>query len=340
MSRRFLTPAPRSPVRPGEIPTFSIAIGAYNAHATIAETLESAFAQTAPPKEIVVVDDGSSDGTADVVERFGERVILIRQENRGATVAKNRAAEATSADFVAFLDADDIYLPHRLEAMGELAAARPDLDVITTNAELEVDGEIAGLYYPDIHCAFPVEDQSVGVIANDSTILGAAAVRRSAYFAAGGMRPGLATTYDWELWMVMALRGSLFGCVDEPLYRYRLHEHGASSDLVGGFRDATEILERLLATEDASPEERAALQRSHDYYRRNALLTRAEASLRSRAPGARRHALEVARDATHPPVTRAKAVVAAVSPAVARALLVLRERRGGASRLRKPLPNR
>jgi glycosyltransferase involved in cell wall biosynthesis len=334
---RFLAPPPHTPVEPASPPSFSIAIGAYQAVDTIGEAIESALAQTVPAREIVVCDDGSTDGTADVAARYD--VHVIRAEHGGATVAKTRAAEATTADFVAFLDADDVYYPERLAALGELAAERPDLDVLTTNADLDVDGTIAGRYYPDI-ARFPVEDQAAGIIANDSAVLGTAAVRRSAFFAAGGLRPGVDNGYDWELWIKLAVRGSLFGCVDEPLYCYRVHERGASADLRRGWRDAVDLLEHVLATERPNDHVHAALERSLAYHRRGAALVEAEAALRNGEPGARALARTIAGDGTHSPATRAKAAFAFAAPGAARRLLELRERRTGRSRLRKPIPGR
>jgi glycosyltransferase involved in cell wall biosynthesis len=327
-------------VAAGDVPSFSIAIGVYQSEATIGAAIESALAQTVAAREIVVCDDGSSDATAEVAESFGDRVVVLRQENRGATVAKTKAAAATTADFVVFLDGDDEFYPERIEALGEAAARRPDLDVITTNAALEIDGAVERLYYPAIVRAFPVEDQARAIIRNDSAILGAAAVRRTAFFAAGGLREGLRSGYDWELWIKLAMRGSLFGCVDAPLYLYRLHDEGASADQVRGWRDAVELLDHVLETERPQGAIRSALEESRAYHRRGAELNAAEAALRARGPDARALARLVARAPDHPLPTRAKAVLAATAPAVARRLLEIRELRSGRSRIRKPMPGR
>ena len=192
-----------SPARP----SFSIAIAAYQAAATIAEAVESALAQTLPPVDVVVCDDGSTDDLAAALGPLRERIVLLRQENRGEAAAKNAAARATTGAFVAFLDADDFYYPRRLEALAELASARPELDVLTTNADLEIDGVVTGRYYPDV-AEFPVQDQALAIIRSDSAIFGAAAVRRSTFEGAGGLNESLRSGDDWELWIRLALGGS------------------------------------------------------------------------------------------------------------------------------------
>ena len=166
-------------------PTFSVAIAAYQAADTVGQAVASALAQTVPPVDVAVCDDGSTDEIDAALAQYRDRIVLVRQENRGEAAAKNAAARATSGEFVAFLDADDLYYPERLAALGELAASRPDLDVLTTNADLEVDGRVVGRYYPDI-ATFPAERQAEGVIASDSAIFGAVAIRRSVFEAAGG----------------------------------------------------------------------------------------------------------------------------------------------------------
>ena len=318
-------------------PTFSVAIAAYQAAGTVGQAVASALAQTLPPVDVAVCDDGSTDEIDAALAPYRGRIVLVRQENRGEAAAKNAAARATSGEFVAFLDADDLYYPERLAALGELAASRPDLDVLTTNADLEVDGRVVGRYYPDI-ATFPAERQAEGVIASDSAIFGAVAIRRSVFEAAGGLRESLRSSDDWELWLRLALGGTRFGLVDTPLYRYRLHTRGTSADQVRGLDDCVRALEHVLEETDPSPPELAALQRSLAYHRRAATLTRAEAALRSRSPDARARSRAIAASAGFPAGTRLKAGFAAAFPAAARSLLERRERATGRSRLRKPMP--
>jgi len=96
-------------------PRISTVTPAYNAADCIAGTLESILAQTLPPHEVIVVDDGSSDRTCDVVSSFGDRVRLIRQENGGPNAARNTGIRAATGDWIALIDADDLWKPEKLE---------------------------------------------------------------------------------------------------------------------------------------------------------------------------------------------------------------------------------
>ena len=97
-------------------PKVSVLIPCYNAEKYIGETLRSVFAQTWQNLEVIVVDDGSEDGSAKEVERFrGAEIALIRQRNAGASAARNRAFEASTGEFVQFLDADDLIAPDKIE---------------------------------------------------------------------------------------------------------------------------------------------------------------------------------------------------------------------------------
>lgn len=93
----------------------TVVIPAYNASSTIAEALKSVLAQTLPASEIIVVDDGSTDETADVVQSLAAGIVLLRTENRGAASALNSGVEAAQGEVIAFLDADDLWMPEKLE---------------------------------------------------------------------------------------------------------------------------------------------------------------------------------------------------------------------------------
>jgi len=104
-------------------PLVSILIPAYNAEQLIAESIQSALAQTWPRKEIIVVDDGSTDRTADIVRRFGSKVKLISTDNQGQSAAVNSAYRASEGDYIQELDADDILAPDKIERqLGALRA--------------------------------------------------------------------------------------------------------------------------------------------------------------------------------------------------------------------------
>lgn len=120
-------------MKPGSL--VSCVIPVFNGERYLAEALDSALAQTQRPIEIIVSDDGSTDGTADVARGFGDPVVYIHQENAGAPAARNRGITAARGDFVAFLDADDIWRPEKLARQSAAFAARPGLDISTTDYE-------------------------------------------------------------------------------------------------------------------------------------------------------------------------------------------------------------
>ncbi len=126
-------------------PRFSVVIPAYNAAATLARAIESVRSQSWPAHEILVVDDGSRDATAEIARGFGAPVRLIQQTNRGVSVARNAGAAAATGDWLAFLDADDWYAPDRLRLHAEWIAEDAGLDFLTGDYEYrDPDGRLLG----------------------------------------------------------------------------------------------------------------------------------------------------------------------------------------------------
>jgi len=116
-------------------PRFSAVIPAFNSAPTLARAIESVRAQSWPVHEIIVVDDGSTDATAEVARQFGEAVRLIQQENSGVSVARNAGAAAATGDWLVFLDADDWYAPDRIRLHAEWIAEDATLDCLTGDYE-------------------------------------------------------------------------------------------------------------------------------------------------------------------------------------------------------------
>ncbi|HEX6702177.1 MAG TPA: glycosyltransferase, partial [Gaiellaceae bacterium] len=154
---RFVAPPPDGSVPRGGAPTISIVMAAYQAADTIAEAVASAFAQTVPPLEVIVCDDGSTDDLAAALAPYRGRVVLLHSEHGGAASAWNHALRAATGELVLRFDSDDVLLPGALEALGELAAARPDLDLLSTDVYFDVDGELVGRFYDEN--PFPVVGQ-------------------------------------------------------------------------------------------------------------------------------------------------------------------------------------
>jgi glycosyltransferase involved in cell wall biosynthesis len=227
--RRFLVPRERGtgPGGAAGSPTFSIIVAAYESAGVIQDALRSAFSQTVPPLELIVCDDGSTDELENALVPYRDRITFLRNEHGGEASAKNTAARAARGDFVAILDADDVFLPQRLEALGELADARPDLDILTTDAYLEVAGRRLRRCYAG-GWRFETEDQRRGILERNF-VFGLAAVRRELLLAHDGFDESILWTTDWECWIRLVLAGARIGCVDEPLALYRLREASLSA---------------------------------------------------------------------------------------------------------------
>lgn len=126
----------------------SVIIPLYNKEAGVATALRSVLAQTYQNFEVIVVDDGSTDGSVAVVETFNDqRIRLIRQQNAGVSAARNRGIEEAKGEYVAFLDADDEWMPEYLETQHNLTKKYPQCDVFVTNYEFHNEDEVVTYPY-------------------------------------------------------------------------------------------------------------------------------------------------------------------------------------------------
>jgi GT2 family glycosyltransferase len=329
---RFRTPPPlRSVRRLTRAPTFSVVIAAYRAVETIAEAVESALGQSLPPHEVIVCDDGPDDELVSALRRFGNRIVLIRQRNAGAAAAKNAAARSASGDFVASLDADDVFLPERLAALSELASARPDLDILCTDLYFEVDGRAAGRFYE--HNDFPIDDQRIGIL-RSCFPGGNPAVRRSRFIEIGGFDESFRAAEDWDCWLRLILTGSRAGLVEAPLLRYRIH-----GDAITARRaESLAARERMLSNHALDPGWSARERLVLDESRRRAHTRTAYALMSTVVQelprGARRDLIALAGDRDLPRGLRVRAAVAALWPRLSRRRSLGKEHEGYVGRWR------
>jgi glycosyltransferase involved in cell wall biosynthesis len=314
--RPFRAPEPAAGIVHGDAPTLSVVIPAYNAAGTIGEAIESVLAQTLAPIEIVVCDDGSTDDFDGAVRPYLDRITLLRKKNGGEGSSKATASAAAAGDFVVVLDADDVFLPERLEALTELARARPDLDVLTTDAFFEVEGRvIRRCYTPDWR--FEVDDQRRTILERNF-VFGAAAVRRSRLRQVGGFAESRRYAADWDLWIRMILSGSKVGLVEEPLYRYRIARTALSSQRLPLFRGYVALLESAARRPDLGPGERRTVDDAIAARKREVLrLELYEALESANTREIRSRAAAFVRDRQLPLRTRAKALGALFAPRAA-----------------------
>jgi glycosyltransferase involved in cell wall biosynthesis len=203
-------------------PSISVVMPAYEAERWIGEALDSVFAQTRPADEVIVVDDGSTDGTARELERFAGRVRVIRQHNAGCPAAYNRGFAEATGDFIARCDADDLWDPQKLERQAEAIRAHPEVDVLFGRTVL----------FGTVDAAHPAPPQT-GLL--DSASLRRALygecvicapsvmIRRSLFERLGPYIEDFGAE-DYEYWMRCLRAGARFFYDPRLLLRYRRHD--------------------------------------------------------------------------------------------------------------------
>jgi glycosyltransferase involved in cell wall biosynthesis len=315
---RFVAPLPATDVARGISPTFSVIIAAFEAASTLGAAVASALDQVPAPHEVIVCDDGSTDDVPGALAPFEQRVVLLRQANRGEAAAKNTAAKAATGEFVVILDADDEYLPGRLAALADLATARPDLDILTSDAYLEADGRRIGTSYSSDH-RFAALNQRRAIL-DRNFIFGLAAIRRSRLLAVGGFDESISHATDWDCWVRLVLDGARAGLVDEPLAVYRLHRGAANASRVSMAEGRQRVLLNALAHPSLDADERAFVRARIQHEQRKAEWERLRDDLANHRK-ARSSAWRVARNNEQPLTMRMRAALAVATPSVARVRL-------------------
>ena len=320
----LLAPTPPDALRSVPTPTVSVVIAAFEAAGVIATAIESVLSQSEPALEIVVCDDGSSDDLAGALAPFGSSVRMVRIEHGGEARARNAAIAAAMGEFVAVLDADDRFAPGRLAAVARVLAQRPDLDLVTTDAVLEIDGRIVGTVYHDDN-RFEVADQR-RMILDRNFVFGQVVVRRARMLDLGGYDPGIQYTTDWDCWIRLVLAGGRLGCIDAPLGVYTMHEAAMSASRRRMYDGRVDTLTKTLADPRLTDDERARVATRRDEERRRSAREALRTALVLRSPGRRSLAVAVVRDGRQPGGARAKALVAAVWPSLVAGRLRARDR--------------
>lgn len=214
----------------GDVPKISVIVCAYNAQAYLAATIESVLAQTYRDFELVVVDDGSTDGTGRVVAGFqaDPRVVYHRQPNGGFGAARNAAVGLARGEWVAVIDHDDVCLPQRLERQLAAAAAHPEAALLFSDSEHFLDdGRVLRRNFDAFN---PCQsDLSAGAAAELLLTEGCfidsetAFFRRDVALAVGGFPTRYRYVNDYDFFLRVAERHALHG-MDEVLARWRVHE--------------------------------------------------------------------------------------------------------------------
>jgi glycosyltransferase involved in cell wall biosynthesis len=211
-------------------PLVSIIIPTYNVEWFLAETLASVQQQSFREFEAIVVDDGSTDRTGEIAQRFAEkdgRFILLRQKNAGVSAARNAAFKRARGRLIAFLDADDVWSPEKLERQLALFREDPRVNFTFTNLFIWDGRRDLRLCYRK-HKPLPEGNPIRQLIFDNLFGISTVMVKRETLDAAGPFDSELSMAEDWDMWLRMADRDLWARGIREPLSRYRIWEGNVS----------------------------------------------------------------------------------------------------------------
>ena len=241
-------------------PIVSIVMPAYNAAPYIGETLDSVFRQTFTNYEVIVINDGSPDTVEleQALEPYIGRIRYIKQENLGAGAARNEGLRASQGEFIAFLDADDLWLPTYLEEQLKFIHAN-DVDLVCADAMHFGDSPLVRKTYME---AFMETAPVVGevtflglVSAEQSLITSGIVARRAPIIEVGLFDEGLRNSQDFDLWLRLVRHGARLAYQRRLLLRYRCHENSLSGDEINRIARQLRVYNRIESSFDLTPEE-------------------------------------------------------------------------------------
>jgi len=211
-------------------PLVSVVMPAYNVAWCIARAIDSVLAQDYRSRELIVVNDGSTDGTLAVLQGYGGTITVIDQDNRGMSAARNEGIRRARGTYVAFLDADDWWLPGKLSRQVELMQGRPEIGFCSTVARVEDgDGRLLNLW----RCPNGGTDILATIFSQNAAIAGgcsAVVVRRDVLDRVGLFDESLRGFEDPDLWMRLAAVSG-YACIDQTLAVILRREKSVSRNL-------------------------------------------------------------------------------------------------------------
>ena len=206
-------------------PLVSVIIPAYDVAVCLDRCLDSVFAQDVAETQVIVVNDGSTDGTAEVATRYGDRLLYLEQENQGQGAARNAGLRVARGDYVAFLDADDYWLPGFLRACIDFLQRQSGAIAVSTGQIIKLWGHADRLHPPILATSSAKARLQPSILehffdfwgAQDHIRTGSALIRRQAIEKAGYQRADLSISQDLEYWGYLATYGK-WGFIPQPLW--------------------------------------------------------------------------------------------------------------------------
>ena len=260
------------------MPNVSVIIPCYNSEKTIRETIESVLAQTYRDFEIIVVDDGSTDGSKDVILSFGTKLTYIYQENKGQSAAQNTGIRFAKGDYLAFVDADDLWLPQKLEKQIHLLNVKGvewcycDCFYFRDGyADKIIEKFSRKVYKP--HEGWVLRKLLLGNFISSATpLVSKALIMRCGLFdESQDIRIG----QDWDHWLRLAANAEV-AYVNEPLAMHRLHTESMTFeiDALQAYQYHTNIIEKITAlyAQELSPVKKFVLAHYAARFSRSAWL--------------------------------------------------------------------
>lgn len=207
---------------PASVAAIAVVIPYYNGSRFIAEALASVQAQTLPPAEVIVVDDGSRPEEAALLDKHAHSATILHQANGGAAAARNAGVTAATSEWIAFLDCDDLWTPNRLEVLSRHIDQHPGC--------LAVHNAVQLMDSKRIHhkTALEARDFLMHAEAPSPVMPSAAMVRRDVFQQAGMMDTTIRIVEDYDFFLRVSLLGTIH-YVDEPLTLRRRHDANSSS---------------------------------------------------------------------------------------------------------------
>jgi glycosyltransferase involved in cell wall biosynthesis len=250
-------------------PTVSVVITAYNEEQYIGAALDSVVRQTWSDWEVVVVDDGSTDDTKAVVQRYSDPVRYVYQENRGQPPARNRGIRAARGEYIAFLDADDLWHPEKLARQMSRLKANPSAKWCYSDAFFFESASGQVLHAVSQRQSLQEGDIFQALLLGNFILSPTPVVHHEVFEAVGHFNedPALRNGEDWAMWLRIAERYPV-ECVFEPLAFIRQHQARMSQgvDLSYALNSRLSILESALARHPALDASLCRRARSNVYY--------------------------------------------------------------------------
>lgn len=228
-------------------PLVSVIIPNYNTAGYLVEAIQSVLESTFDAFEVIVVDDGGEEFAAPAVEeRFAgnQKIVLIRQENKGLAGARNTGIRAASGKYLVFLDSDDIVLPEKIATQYRFLEDHPEVDVVYSLSDWFLHDDVNLRKKAN----FPVFEGNVfsNLLYGNFIHVNAAMVRKEKVERAGFFNEVYRELEDWDLWLRMAINGSRFSCIHTVLSLVRLRKGSMTSNQLKMDRAMVKVLQQLL----------------------------------------------------------------------------------------------